>query len=566
MRAFAAAESSRESRWAASAIALFYGALAALVAGLALAAATGWPPPGVVMSAIAFGVLVALLTRLTGSGPIRGWMAVAGRAAIAVAIGVVVGEIAALAVFAGAIDRSLDDAAARSADAAPAVMQASTALAQTRAARTELDIAVDQSRVRLDEALVVARCEYNPSPACPIDRITGMPGRGPETLTANELLADARQELDSSLAARERRAPELDAAIIGNERVLANAQANAVATADRGLGARWVAMHDHTLAGPGPLLLRLVTIAFSVLLSLLPLILGLWRSQTSDERRAAALAERERAELEADTAIAVKRAEVRRSAEILWAEQQLASARLAVDAQHEIDRALHRRRVAQALGGRPVDVGGQHELAGPQEGQQGQERSQQEGSQQEQDQVAAEVSEQKQLSSAVPSLPARADEYLPARAASEVAERGQIPLISTLPEFTRSAARWVRPLVPSIVAKAIDSTTHPVRTARQVFEEVEEIHFSLRRTHTMAVHSVESPSSGEKQELADQGGGDMRRRVESSTIRSDLGGIGADDHADAIARSSPDPRLDAGEHRARSLPESDGVRQLPPGR
>ncbi|MCH9733313.1 MAG: DUF4407 domain-containing protein, partial [Actinomycetia bacterium] len=341
VRVFAAAESSLESRRAAGVIILFYGATAALVVGLALAAATSWPPLAVVSCALVFGLLVGMQTRFVGSGPIRGWTAVAGRAAIAVVGGIVVGELAVLAVFAGAIDRSLDETAARSASTVPAVVQASANLAESRAARSDLDVAVEQSRVRLDEALVVARCEYNPSPDCPQTYITGLPGRGPESRTANEFLADARQELDSSLAARERRAPELDAAVADDERVLRDARATAAEGADRGLGARWVAMQDHTLAAPGALLLRLATDAFFVLLGLLPLVLTLLRGQTAHDRREAAYAERERAELEADTAIAVKRTEVRRTAEILWAEQQLASVRLAVDAQHEADRAQH---------------------------------------------------------------------------------------------------------------------------------------------------------------------------------------------------------------------------------
>ncbi len=83
--------------------------------------------------------------------------------------------------------------------------------------------------------------------------------------------------------------------------------------------------------------------------NLLPLILRLWRGETTHERHAAAREHRDRAEVKADTAIVVKRAEVREAAEFMWAEQQLANARLAVEAQTEIDRAQHRRRVAEAL-------------------------------------------------------------------------------------------------------------------------------------------------------------------------------------------------------------------------
>jgi hypothetical protein len=82
-----------------------------------------------------------------------------------------------------------------------------------------------------------------------------------------------------------------------------------------------------------------------------PLILGLWRGQTTHDRHAAARAERDRAELDADTAVAIKRAEVRREAEIMWAEHQLTQARLAIEAQTEIDREHQRRRVLQAFEG-----------------------------------------------------------------------------------------------------------------------------------------------------------------------------------------------------------------------
>jgi hypothetical protein len=67
--------------------------------------------------------------------------------------------------------------------------------------------------------------------------------------------------------------------------------------------------------------------------------------------------------------------------------------------------------------------------------------------------------------------------------------------ISRIPDVTRAAARWIRPLVPGVIARAIDSSTHPLRTARQVIEEVEEITFSLRRIRTVTIQSEESPGT-----------------------------------------------------------------------
>src|SRR5208337_2403571 len=129
----------------------------------------------------------------------------------------------------------------------------------------------------------------------------------------------------------------------------AAARQSVVADAGRGLGARWVAMNELSSASPGTLVLRLLTIAFFALLYLLPLILRQWRGETTHDRHTTARADRERAELEADTAIAVKRAEVRREAEIMWAEHQLTQARLAIEAQAKIDREHQRRRVTDAL-------------------------------------------------------------------------------------------------------------------------------------------------------------------------------------------------------------------------
>jgi hypothetical protein len=241
-------------------------------------------------------------------------------------------------------------------------------------------------------------------------------------------------------------APGLDSEIAADGQSLEQARATAMNDVDHGLGARWVAMNDHTVANPGAMLLRLVTIAFFALLVVLPLILKLWRTQTSQDRGAAARAEVERAELEADTAIAVKRAEVRAAVETLWAEQQLASARLAVEAQAEIDREQQRRRVMEAVEAVPV-----------------------------------------------PELPAvESSDNLPALVEDEA--KPGTSLIPTIPGVTKAAARWLRPFVPPIIATAIDTTTKPLRSARQVFEETEEIHISLRRSHKVSVQSEEHES------------------------------------------------------------------------
>jgi len=449
----------RSAHAVAGVVVLINAVLGWLVTTLAITQATHRSVLAVVPFTLAFALLVAAISRAIVSGSAG---RAPGRGAVAVAVGLVlggvVGEFASLATFSDSIGRQLQQQAAHTAVSAPAVAQASSDLQRIRDARVALDHGVDIARTHRDEALVVARCEYHPTPACPQTRITGVPGSGPENRTANELLADSQRELDEAVAARDRQAPELDVRITEDERVVAERRQSVVEDADRGLGARWVAMQQLTWASTSFLILHLLIVGFFAVLALLPLILRLWRGETIHDRHAQARAERERADLLADTAIAVKRAEVRAAAEILRAEQQLVQARLAVEAQTEIDRAQLRRRVNAAIEGATSDTA-----------------------------RAAE------------------DIYLPiAAATSHVTESDSLPAviepqdeiagqkISSIPDVTRAAARWVRPLVPGVIARAIDSSTHPLRTARQVIEEVEEITFSLKRTHKLTVHSEES--------------------------------------------------------------------------
>lgn len=417
----------RSAHAVAGVVVLLNAALTWLVATLAVAGSTRWPVPAVLPLTLVFGVLVGAVSRAVASGPSRGGLI--GRAAVAVAVGVVVGELAALVMFAGSIDRLLDEQAARHAESAPAVAQSAAELRRLRDARSGLDQAVAEVRTRRDEALVVARCEYHPTPACPQTHITGVPGVGPETRTANELLADAQRELDNAVAARQQQAGPLDAQIADSAAQFAQARQAASADADRGFGARWLALGELCAANPGALLLRLITAGFFVLLNLLPLILRMWRGETSHDRHAAARVERDRAEVAADTAIAVKRAEVRAAAETLWAEQQLAQARLAIEA-----------------------------LEAP---------------------------------APTPELPpGDENDSQTANLLAPAPATGPVPLI---PGVTKAAARWLGPLVPTIVTRTIDTTTRPLRTARQVLEEFEEITFSLKRTRRVIIHEAGQP-------------------------------------------------------------------------
>lgn len=550
----------RSTHAVAGAVVLFGGLLAWLVATLAVSESARWPLLAVVPLTLVFGLLVGAVTRATTSGSHRGRPGVAARAVVAAALGVVVGELAAIVLLSGSIDHRLDERALRGAGSTAPVAQSSAALQQTRSARAALDGAVDRAHQQQDQALVTARCEYHPTPGCPQTRITGDPGAGPETRTANELLADSQRELDSALAARDRQAPALDATIARQERALDEARQGVVAGADHGLGARWVAMND---LGAGALTLRLLTDAFCVLLYLLPLILGRWRGETTHDRHTAARAERERAELEADTAIAIKRAEVRREAEIMWAEHQLTQARLAIEAQTEIDREQQRRRIADAIEPPVVKASSQ--------------RAFEPALEPAQDDIylpiaaEAEAASRAAMGLQTPTHSAEV-ENLPAPVAREVApreERTASP-IPSIPDATKAAARWIRPLVPPFVARVIDTTSAPLRTARQVFEEVEEITFALRRTHKITLDS-ESSEPGQGAAAAPASESDSPRSGFIDSSRADrpvvthrqVGGRARRGPALGTSQRGTDPELTRRDGPA-ELDSPAGPRQLPP--
>ena len=234
----------RSAHVIAGVVVLLGAALAWLFSALAVTEATHAPMAVVVPLALVFGLVVGAVSRAIASGPTRGWSGIVGRAAVAVAVGAVLGELAAVVLFSGPIDRLLDERAARSVDATPAVEQASAGLDRTRQARTALDAAVNDASRRRDEALVVARCEYNPSPACPQTHITGVPGAGPETRTATDFLDDTQRQLDSAVVNRDRVAPGLDSEIALREQALERVRTTAMKAVDHGLGARWIGRLD----------------------------------------------------------------------------------------------------------------------------------------------------------------------------------------------------------------------------------------------------------------------------------------------------------------------------------
>ncbi|WP_328407846.1 DUF4407 domain-containing protein [Nocardia sp. NBC_00403] len=467
------------------AVVLLFATVSGTITTLALAAADTWPLLAIIAAALVVALLAgavarALATPRPGGTPDR--LGVIARIAVAVLVGGLVAELAAIVVFGGSVDRLLDEKSQRSVASAPAVVAANAELDRARADRTSLDQAIAKAQTDIDHALVIARCEFNPSPECPRTRITGVPGRGPEAQTANDMLADARKQL----AAAQDRVPPLDQRIADDQKTVSAAESTAFADADRGLGARWQAVNEYTGHNAGALPLRVLTIVALIFLALLPLILRWWRGETSFDRRLAARTVQDRAERTADTEIAVKRAEVRTEAAALRAEHELTAARLAVEADAAIDRERQRTHIIAAIGGLELGITEpprRRELPAAPAGDR----------------------EDTSVSHATPNLPATvtvgalapattAAASTPAVAAPTPATKGgglELPIIGTVP-FSDTAARFIRPLVPAFVANAIDSATNPLRTARQAFEEVEEITFTLRRTRKVTVDSQDS--------------------------------------------------------------------------
>ena len=341
-------------------------------------------------------------------------------------------------------------------------------------------------------------------------------------------------------------------------------------------------MNEFTFASVGALLLRLLTIAVFALLYLLPLILRRWRGETTHDRRAAARnangpdqprTPAAELEIDADTAIAVKRAEVRREAEILWAEHQLTQARIAIEAQVEIDREQQRRRVAEALEA-PVHAvgaylrgrGGRHLLADRRRG-----GSRQPG--------------RRRIACSARALTGVAPENLPARVepAGDVephTER-ESPSIPSFPDATRAAARWIRPLVPPFVARVIDNTTQPLlgpahRTSGIRGRRGDRV---LLQTHPQGHGRHRNPTSNRRRphpRPPRDGGHQPYRIVARPSLpgqtrdqryepRASLAGAPANDLAGlSVAGRSRDQRELAERDGPQELRSPDGPRELPP--
>ncbi|MFI5778490.1 DUF4407 domain-containing protein [Nocardia sp. NPDC051570] len=542
---------------------LLFAVISGIVVALAGAAAH-WPFAVILVVALLAVLIFGAMSRALVTASLSGRMLSAmrrrgdllGRMTVAALAGVLIAELASTVLLGGTVNRQLDERARLDGESAPAVVAARTRLDQTRADRAGLDQAIAKAQGDIDQTLVIARCEYNPTPQCPQTKITGVPGRGPETQTDNALLDDAR----GRLTAAQNQIGPLDTRISDQQQALDQARAAAFHTGDRGLGARWQAMQEYTIGHGGALLLRLATLVIGVLLALLPQLLRWWRGETSFDRRMAARTVTERAEQAAAAAVAVQRAEAYAETERLRAEQELASARLAAHADTAIDRERQRKRIVAAIGNLQIGVTEPQRRAVAEF----EALAQLPAGAPAEDRKDNSVAQEGNLNQ--PALPARLDAaaLVPARTGTPVAKQGgglELPVIGTVP-FTDTAARWIRPLVPSFVANAIDTATHPLRTVRQAFEEAEEITFTLRRTRKVTVNSEDSgqpyaqPGYAEQiaAQVVDAAYHDPRYSALPPSQAGSGYGLPGGDRRDAVPGRSGTPELD-----------SRGRRELPPG-
>ncbi|GAA1077662.1 DUF4407 domain-containing protein [Tsukamurella spumae] len=461
-------------------------------------------------------LVLAVLAALVG-GTICLLLAVPGRRAplpgrflVAVLIGLVVGETVSMLALNGAIEDRLRADAVAAATAVPAVRAAQADLDAARADRAALDSSVTEASARRDQALVVARCEYRPGPACPQTSITGVPGQGPETRTANQRLAAAQADLDRATAARAARSPALDARV---ERARSDAQSAreaAVADGDDGIGARWVALNGVTVHSFPAAALRIVIDLVSIVLALLPLLLRLWRGDTTRDIRRRQELESER--LAAAAQLAIDRGHQERRIEIALAQDH--PTRVLEAAGFEPVAVTARRYVREAPSG-PAPSGTTVASHAPDDdflpiaaAAEAASLAALRPDQPVADETPTgpipvitsatddpEPAEEATVSDRTnPPVPARATETAPAVPQREVARTPNPFVPPVLDDAARTLAGFVRPLVPPIVARVLPGVQQ-TRTIQQSYEEVEEVTFSMRRTRKVTVGTVEQSAA-----------------------------------------------------------------------
>lgn len=438
-------------------------ALAALTAGAVTCSAlalSGTTPPLIGTMTLFTCLLTGLLGRaLAGAAPTARPELPAGttaigpvlvRLAVPVLVGLLIAEVAATVLFDGSVTRVLDQRAGVAVAAEPTVRAAHAELDRARADRAVLADTITTAQADIDSALIVARCEYNPTPQCPYTKITGVPGRGPEARAANAMLDGARARLTAATG----RIATLDRRVTDGRRLLDETEAAAFAEADRGVGARWSAVNEHTGAHMNALGLRLLNALAFVLLALLPLILRRWRGETSLDRRRAARSVQHFSGIGPPTTTPSVGAKTHPDNELLRT-GPLVRQRDSIDGSELQRDRRQRTKVIATIAGLEIGL----------------------------------VEPSSSTAHALPTSPSAS--AADAGAAGPATPSGlQLPLIGTVP-YADTAARMIGPLMPSFVAKAIGCATHPLRIANQALAGIDEVTVTLRRSPTAAAATHE---------------------------------------------------------------------------
>ncbi|HEY2203164.1 MAG TPA: DUF4407 domain-containing protein [Pseudonocardia sp.] len=521
----------------------FLVALTVVLTWAVLASVVSGGPVGVLV-ALGGGLLVGAVGRLLatsvpdpGRAPARRVVGALGRGLVAVALGVVVGELAAVGVLDGSLGGALT---AQAESGVPASAGAPARWLDTLTVqRADLDRSVADASARRDQALVVARCEYRPGPGCPTNQITGDPGSGAEARDSGAALAAEERNLADARARRDAGAPGLDRDI-ARARGLVDSERSEVAgrVAEPGPGARWLAMNaytTHDAPTAGPLLLRIGLVALFVLLIVLPLVLRLWRGPTEQDRDALALRVRGRAERDAVTEVAVRRARVAAALELHRQDRLLTAGPapagagdLHVDDLHvddlDRDRADRDRLLGTGRGRAAEPLTAGRDGAGTGRGG-GEGRSDDRtgsrtaatrpGAARDTAGEPAEAPGRAEIVPASAHTPARRSTADLTRADAAPPARRPLDLLpGPLPTVARTMTGLGRALVPGPVARVMASAPNPLRTARTLWEEVEELNFTLRRTHTVRIEQQESGAPGPRV--------DTGRVVEGARERDEL--------------------------------------------
>ncbi len=465
---------------------------AATIGGLGLLAAAGVTSP--------VGLLIGALGRVLATAPVGPGRraALLGPVAVAVLAGVLLGELAACAIFTGPVASQLDARVERAA-ATVAGSERATQLAGLRAGRAGLDGRLDQAVARRDAALLVARCEFRPAPGCPPQLITGDPGRGPEAEQARAALAGADADLAAARADRDRRAPEVDRAVAAVSAQLDadRARAEALARADTGPIAQWRAMNAYTADHPAAVVPRLLAVTAMVLLVLLPLLLRVWRGPTEQDRLLDAHRLRRRAELDADTAIALRRAEVRAARELRRQDELLAA---------DTDPPVLAGRAERVAGsaGEPAPIGSRAAATG----------------------LDAPDDERLALPTGTATPAGAATPTIPGTDLVPAGRRRLLDLLpGPLPVIGRAVTGVAGAIVPAPVARLVGTATRPGRVVRTLLEEVEELQFSLRHKRTVRVTEERTESAADPEAAADDPGAlsEPRRTVVMTRVEREPG-------------------------------------------